>query len=262
MANYMILKNLKHVPIFLWKWGQAIFLLFPSALLPFWFISATVHTIKIDKHIKFLSAFNFSPLIKYRNGYRFYQKIVKFQMEMKSKQEHIPMSFNRTKDKATLSFLQVSKYWDSPFDRESLLPWTWLANMQVSHLQTQPLSFKPDPVSPGSPRTLSLICGPVHTQRPLSSVSARMPVLGGPCDVSVLPQVTLQLTSYSSQAIPQSICLHHPSHSLPPDFAKWPSCTQHWRVISLACTFWIVYYFVSMRLSILSLLVHHFTPSL
>ena len=76
------------------------------------------------------------------------------------------MSFNRTKDKATLSFLQVSKYWDSSFDRESLLPWTWLANMEVSHLQTQPLSFKPDPVSPDSPRTLSLIYGPVHIQPP------------------------------------------------------------------------------------------------
>lgn len=39
-----------------------------------WFISATVHTIQIDKHIQLLSAFNFSPLIKYRNWYRFYQK--------------------------------------------------------------------------------------------------------------------------------------------------------------------------------------------
>lgn len=51
---------------FLWKWGQAVFLLFPSAVLPFWFISATVHTIQIDKHLKLLSAFKFSPLIKYK----------------------------------------------------------------------------------------------------------------------------------------------------------------------------------------------------
>lgn len=261
MANYMILKNLKHVPIFLWKWGQAIFLLFPSALLPFWFISATIHTIKIDKHIKLLSAFNFSPLIKYRNGYRFYQKIVKFQMEMKSKQEHIPMSFNRTKDKATLSFLQVSKYWDSSFDRESLLPWTWLANMQVSHLQTQPLV---------SNQILFLQAAPGRSPSSVAQFTHNAPWAacqhGCLCWVVPVLQVCFPRPPYnwlltahrpfpSRSAFITLVILYHQTLQNGLLALNIEECITCLYILNF-------YYFVSMRLSILSLLVHHFTPIL
>lgn len=128
------------------------------------------------------------------------------------------MLFNRTKDKATLSFLQVSKYWDGSFDRESLLPWTWLANMQVSHLSARPnhsvsnwilfLQAAPGPSPHLWPSSHAL---------PLSNVLAWMPGLGGPCASSVLPQVTLQLTGHSPVDLPSS-----PQSFSPPDFAKWP----------------------------------------
>lgn len=143
------------------------------------------------------------------------------------------MLFNRTKDKATLSFLQVSKYWDGSFDRESLLPWTWLANMQVSHLSARPnhsvsnwilfLQAAPGPSPHLWPSSHAL---------PLSNVLAWMPGLGGPCASSVLPQVTLQLTGLSPVDLPSS-----PQSFSTTRLCKMASCTQHWRVYHLLVHF-------------------------
>lgn len=176
-----------------WKWGQAIFLLFPSALLPFWFISATVHTIQIDKHIQLLSAFNFSPLIKYRNWYRFYQK----------KYSNSRWKWNRNK-----SIFQ--RYLIEPKIREPCHYFRFLnietdlliekASCHEHGLQTcRWVICQPDPTTQcqtGScfsrqPQDPPSHLWPSSHTLALSDVLAWMPGLGGPCTASVLPQVTL-----------------------------------------------------------------------
>lgn len=247
-----------------WKWGQAIFLLFPSALLPFWFISATVHTIQIDKHIQLLSAFNFSPLIKYRNWYRFYQK----------KYSNSRWKWNRNK-----SIFQG--YLIEPRIREPC------HYFRLLNIETDLLIEKASCHEHGLQTCRWVICQPdPTTQFQTGSCFSRQPQdhpLSSMAQLTYTPPewcvsmdawawwslyckcaspghlITdfLQLTGHSPVDPPSS----------PQSFSTTRLCKMAFlhstlKGISLACTFWIVYSFVSTRLSILCLLVRYFTPSL